>query len=240
MESLIHYLASPGPCGYLPDQIWRLEFEHVLRLTTAEYMERLLQGWRRFGRVLFRPRCRSCAACQSLRVAAMRFRPNRSQRRVRAANEATVELRIGRPSVTRAKLALYDRYHAHQTAAKGWPEQPAKDADSYASSFVDNPIPTEEWCYFLDNKLAGVAYVDALPIGLSAIYFYYEPAARKRSLGTWNVLRTIDEAAARCLPHLYLGYYIAGSASMAYKSRFAPNQVLLQDGSWHDFTVGAH
>jgi leucyl-tRNA---protein transferase len=143
-------------------------------------------------------------------------------------------LRIGKPSVTQAKLALYDRYHSHQTITKGWPEQPAKNADSYESSFIDNPFPTEEWCYYLDGKLVGVGYQDVLPEGLSAIYFYYEPALRKRSLGTWNVLRTIEEASHRGLPHVYLGYYVAGSASMTYKSRFVPNQVL-QGGFWHDF-----
>src|SRR5919198_4494830 len=121
MESLYRYTAPPSRCGYLPDQLWRLEYEHVAALTPAEYTERMLQGWRRFGTVLFRPRCRACTACRSLRVVVERFRPDRSQRRARQANEGVVELRIGTPSVTAAKLALYDRYHAFQAENKGWP-----------------------------------------------------------------------------------------------------------------------
>src|SRR5438046_1237317 len=171
MESILHYLAPPSRCGYLPEQTWRLEYEHVVTLTPAEYMQRMLQGWRRFGSVLFRPRCRSCSACRSLRVLVDRFRPDRSQRRVHQQNAAAVRLSIGWPSVSRAKLELYDRFHAFQAQNKGWPLHPAKDAAGYADSFVDNPFPTQEWCYHLGQQLVGVGYVDLLPGGLSAIYF---------------------------------------------------------------------
>src|SRR5438105_6260742 len=78
MESVFHYVAPASPCGYLPEQRWRLEYEIVRSLTPAEYQNRLLAGWRRFGGALFRPRCRSCTACQSLRVDVARFRPDRS------------------------------------------------------------------------------------------------------------------------------------------------------------------
>jgi arginine-tRNA-protein transferase len=235
METLARYITAPSPCGYLPEQLWRLEYEHVLTLSPEEYMERLLQGWRRFGRSLFRPRCRACMACQSLRVPAGQFRPDRSQRRARKANQSDLELRIGSPCVTRAKLALYDRYHAYQADAKGWPVHPARDAYSYASSFVDNPFPAEEWCYWLGDRLVGVGYVDNLPGGLSAIYFYYDPDERWRGLGTWNVLCILDQAVARGIPYAYLGYYVADCPSMTYKSRFTPNQILGSDGRWHDF-----
>jgi leucyl-tRNA---protein transferase len=235
MESLCRFIAPPSPCGYLPEQEWRLEYEVVARATPAEYLARMAQGWRRFGDTFFRPRCPACRACQSIRVLAERFRPDRSQRRTRAANEGVIELRVGTPSVSRAKLQLYDRYHAHQTEAKGWPQHPAKDAVSYAASFVNNPFPTQEWCYYLGGRLVGVGYVDDLPGALSAIYFFYDPDERRRGLGTWNVLGLIEHARRRGLPHVYLGYYVAGCRSMAYKARFTPNQVLGPDGRWHDF-----
>src|SRR5262249_19583251 len=49
MESVFRFIAPPGPCGYLPDQTWRLEYEQVAALSPAEYMARMQQGWRRFG-----------------------------------------------------------------------------------------------------------------------------------------------------------------------------------------------
>jgi arginyl-tRNA--protein-N-Asp/Glu arginylyltransferase len=244
MESLFRYVASPSRCGYLPDRQWSLEYDYVGSMTRDEYLERMLDGWRRFGIMLFRPACRACTACRSLRVLADRFRPDRSQRRCRRANEGEVELRIGRPAVTRAKLALYDRYHAFQTDAKGWPQHPAKDSAGYADSFVHHPFPVEEWCYYRGDRLIGVGYVDHLPGregpgrgagGLSAIYFFYDPDERGRAPGTWNILCLIDEAARRGLPYAYLGYYVEGCPSMSYKPRFAPNQLRGPDGVWRDF-----
>jgi arginine-tRNA-protein transferase len=245
MESLFRYVASPSPCGYLPEQMWSLEYEYVGAMTSAEYLQRMLEGWRRFGVMLFRPACQACTACRPLRVHVPWFRPDRSQRRTRKANEDVVKLRIGTPSVSRAKLTLYDRYHAYQSDAKGWPVHPAKDARSYVESFVYHPFPVEEWCYYLGNRLVGVGYVDYLPIpppetpepstGLSAIYFFYDPDERDRSLGTWNVLCLIDEARRRGLPYVYLGYHVEGCSSMSYKTRFVPNQIRHGDGVWRDF-----
>lgn len=247
MESLLHYVAAPTPCGYLPGQRWSLEYEYVAEMTQAEYLRRMLDNWRRFGHMLFRPACAACHACRSLRVVVPRFRPDRSQRRCRLANEGEVQLRIGKPSVNRTKLALYDRYHAFQAEHKGWPHHAPRDASSYADSFVHHPFPVEEWCYYIQGQLIGVGYVDILPGppegsrdpagGLSAIYFFYDPEHRGRSLGTWNILCLIEQAARRKLPYVYLGYYVEGCGSMSYKPRFVPNQLRGADGVWRDFRM---
>lgn len=236
MASRPRFFSGRSSCSYLPDQSSKLEYEDAPDLTSAEYADRLRAGWRRFGTSLFRPRCGACHACRSLRVDVARFRPDRSQRRNRTRNEAAIDLRIGEPRLTREKLRLYDRFHAFQADTKGWGEHIEGDAFSYAGSFVANPIPTEEWCYFLDGDLVGVGYADVMPgVGLSAIYFIHEPDHRDRGLGTWNVLRLIEECRIRGLPHLYLGYFVEGCRSLEYKGRFLPNQVVGPDGAWADF-----
>lgn len=234
METVFRFVAPPSPCGYLPEQTWRLEYEQVASLSPAEYMQRMATGWRRFGEMLFRPRCPRCSACRSVRVVVDRFKPDRSQRRARQTNAGQVRLQIGTPAVNRAKLDLFDRYHAFQVGNKGWPTHEPKDADEYARSFVENPFPTQEWCYYLEDRLIGVGYVDDLPGGMSAIYFFYDPNERERSLGTYNVLSILEYAAAHQVPHVYLGYFVAGCRSMAYKVRFVPNQLLGTDGIWRD------
>jgi arginyl-tRNA--protein-N-Asp/Glu arginylyltransferase len=239
MESLFRYVAPPSPCGYLPDQRWSLEYEMVTAISAEEYQLRLEQGWRRFGGTLFRPQCPACQACRSLRVVASRFRPNRSQRRTRKTNETKVALHVGPPSVTRAKLSLYDRFHAFQSKWKGWPLHPAKDPESYRESFVHNPRFTEEWCYVVADRLVGVGYVDRLPDCLSAIYFFADPDERWRGLGTYNVLCVLAEAARRRLPHVYLGYFVAGCSSLEYKANFKPNQIFHADGLWRDYLGGS-
>lgn len=234
METIFRYIASPSPCGYLADRVWRLEYELTSELESEEYLRRMQEGWRRFGFMMFRPQCPSCQACQSLRVPTATFQPNRSQRRAWRRNECDVRLTIGKPSVDRKRLRLYDAFHAHQSDVKGWSLHPAKDAVGYRASFVDNPFAVEEWCYWIGAELVGVGYVDVLSEGMSAIYFYYDPAVKNRSLGTFNVLRVIDAARQRNVPYVYLGYYVAGCASLEYKANFRPNEVL-DRGRWRPF-----
>ena len=235
MRSLFVFTSSPSACSYLPREASSLTYELVGEITAAEYETRLAAGWRRFGFSLFRPTCAACTKCQSVRVPVATFKPDRSQRRCLAANDGDVRLVIGEPDVTTAKLDLYDRFHAYQSAHVGWPANSPKDAGEYAESFVDNPFDTQEWCYYLGEKLVGVGYVDRLPAGLSAIYFYHDPDERARSLGTYNVLSVMRAAAGWGLPHVYLGYYVDGCRSLAYKTRFRPNEVLGADGVWRAF-----
>jgi arginine-tRNA-protein transferase len=235
MQSLCRYIAPPSPCGYLPAQQWSLEYEYFLDLTAEQYQERMKQGWRRFGSMVFRPRCRHCNACRSLRVPVDAFTPHRNQRRAAKLNDADVRLVIGPPEATRAKLRLYDRYHTFQSGSKGWPHHPAKDFASYRDSFVHNPFPTEEWNYLLGDLLIGIGYVDVLPESLSAIYFFYDPDHRHRSLGVYNVLSVLREARRRRLPHVYLGYFVEGCRSLEYKATFRPNEILGSDGVWRAF-----
>ncbi len=232
MHSVASLLTPPEPCEYLHDRTWRLQLEVVDQISAAEYMAQLKRGWRRFGYTMFRPACPSCRMCQSLRIPTDAFRANRSQRRAWRDN-ADLALRIGEPSASAEKAALRERFQHYQHDAKGWP----MESGDYTEMFVDNPFPTEEWCYFLDDRLIAVGYVDRLPEGLSAIYFFYDPAARQRSLGTFNVLSVIASARERQLPHAYLGYYVEGCQSLEYKARFAPNEVIGPDGEWEPFVT---
>ena len=50
-----------------------------------------------------------------------------------------------------------------------------------------------------------------------------------------NVLSVIRAAAEQKLPHVYLGFFVEGCGSLAYKARFRPNQVLHPDGTWRPF-----
>ncbi len=100
---------------------------------------------------------------------------------------------------------------------------------------LHNPFPTEEWTYYVEDRLIGVGYVDALPEALSAIYFYWDPQERARSLGTFHVLSMMAAARQRELAHVYLGYYVEGCRSLEYKKRFRPNEVLRGNREWNAF-----
>lgn len=234
MQTLFTFVSPPDQCGYLPDRRWQLRYEVVGEMTPADYAQRLLSGWRRFGYSLFQPECPNCTSCQSLRVDALAFRPNSSQKRAWKRNQGTLHISVGPPSVSSAKLALYNKFHQFQAGHRGWPARSYEAAADYLESFVDNPFVTQEWCYYLEDKLIGVGYVDHLAIGLSAIYFYYDPDHRDRSLGTYNVLALIDIAREQQIPHVYLGYYVAGCQSLEYKKSFRPNEIYT-GGVWKSF-----
>jgi arginine-tRNA-protein transferase len=231
MKATLRWTEPARPCNYLPDHTCEREYLCVAKLRPDEYMAFLLAGWRRFGHTIFRQQCSGPGACRSLRVDVARFAADRSQRRTRKANERSVRLKIGTPAVTPEKLELFDRFHADRSESRGWPHE-FGDTSAYVETFLSNPFPTQEWCYYLGEVLVGVGYVDELPGGLSAIYFARDPARPGRSLGTWNVLCLLDRARALALPHVYLGYHSEGCPSLQYKARFRPNEKLDADGEW--------
>ena len=79
--------------------------------------------------------------------------------------------------------------------------------------------------------LCMVSIIDILGDGLSSVYTFYDPDIASASFGTYNILWQAQQCDALGLPYLYLGYWIANSRKMAYKSRFRPIEGLI-DGHW--------
>lgn len=235
MRPKLRYTTPLSQCSYLPDQQWRLDYVYFDELSPADYLRLLNAGWRRSGMSVFRPRCPSCSACQSLRLPVARFRPSRSQRRCASMNRGVVSLSVGFAEPSPEKLALYLAHHRHHARAKGWPDPTSDRAISHLSAFSACPYPVEEWLYRLGERLVAVSYIDPLPDGLSGVYFFLDPDEHRRSLGTWIVLTMIERARELGLPYVYLGYFVEGCRSLAYKARFTPNQILGNDGQWRDF-----
>jgi arginine-tRNA-protein transferase len=70
--------------------------------------------------------------------------------------------------------------------------------------------------------------MDEVPGAISLIYFFYDPAWRGQSPGTFSILNQLRYAKQRGLEHAYLGYWIDECASMTYKGRFHPRQILAE------------
>ena len=225
-------------CEYLSDKLSQLEFIECVHLTKEDYRALLDENWRRFGVTLFRPRCQNCSLCAQLRIKVDEFSPNRTQQRVWVRNcssgsggSSPVGVRFVNPTLSLDHLSLYHRYHSDRSERRGWSNGGEISPVEYAQSFIFQPFQTEEWQYIIDERLVGVGHVDVLPDALSAIYFFSEPDESRRSLGVYNILHLIEEAKKRNLDFVYLGYYVEGSRSMAYKSLFRPCEILLQ-GKW--------
>ncbi len=85
---------------------------------------------------------------------------------------------------------------------------------------------------FLNKKrLVAASVIDILSDGISAVYNFYDPFEKKRSLGKYLILYLVNYAAEKQLPYLYLGYWVKGCRKMNYKIKFHPLEILV-DGKW--------
>lgn len=213
-------------CPYLPGRMSRTRAFAVARLSPALYDQFMDAGFRRSGLMIYQPICRGCRACEPLRVPVDQFQPSKSQRRVMRRNlDLTVS--VGEPMLTEEKYDLYRRY------VREWHGGQDTSRDSFEQFLYDSPVQTLEFSYRdADQRLLAVGLCDLSPRVLSSVYFYFDPAEAKRSLGTFGALRELEWARQQGVRYYYLGYYIESCPSMQYKSNFRPCEALGTDGIW--------
>ena len=222
------YLSMPHPCSYLDARKSTILFVDPQRLLDAgEYGVFVRQGFRRSGDLVYRPHCQQCSACVPVRVPVREFAPTRGQRRVWGRNH-DIEV-VEKPAHFEAEhFDLYRRYQAGRH-----PDSGMNDADpqKYLGFLTSRQVDTKFFELRAQGRLLAVAVADVLPDGLSAVYTFFDPDAPQRGLGVYAVLWEIAETARRGLDYLYLGYWIAESPKMSYKSSYRPIEAL-RGGHW--------
>jgi len=226
------FATSPVPCPYVPG---RAEHKLIIELGGSEgaafYDELSRAGFRRSHRYAYRPACRVCAACVPVRIAVDRFQHTRSTRRIRNAN---CDLG-GVLAPARATPEQFRLFLAYQRVRHADSEMASMTYGDYPGMIEDTPIDTRI-AEFRDHAgtLVAASLVDLLDDGISAVYSFYDPQQKKRSLGTWSILWLVEDCRGHRRPYVYLGYWIAESPKMAYKARF-PALERLVPGGWTDF-----
>jgi len=230
-EAVVH--DKEEPCLYLPGRMARQPLRLPLRrLTPDELDQRLAQGDRRAGALLYNQACPSCAACEALRVDVTAFAPSRSQRRAQTRGDAAVTVEVGPIEVDDARIALF---RAHQSGrALDRDGHPPIDAESYEGYFATSCADGFEVRYTVAGKLAGVAITDCGAHALSSVYTFWDPAHAPLSLGTYSILTQIALARKMDLDWVYLGLAIRDNHSMAYKLSFMPHE-RRTSGTWQRF-----
>jgi arginyl-tRNA--protein-N-Asp/Glu arginylyltransferase len=225
MQELLRFIEEPRRCSYLPREVASLEIRGVSAMSPVEYADLLSRGYRRFGWQLFRPACRNCRKCRSVRILVQQFEPSGSERRVMRKN-AGIRAELHRLFVTREHIALYNGYHRFMHQHRGWPMQQISP-QAYHQEFLSGASETgRQWLYFDGDRLVGVSLMDEVPGAISLIYFFYDPAWRDASPGTFSILNQLLYAKSRGLDYAYLGYWIEECGSMAYKGRYRPREIL--------------
>ena len=222
------FLSMPHPCSYLPGRTaTSLFLDPRCPLDSRQYAGFMRLGFRRSGDLIYRPHCRDCNACIPVRIPVERFRPDRGQRRVWQRNR-DLSVTPSAPTYRDEHFELYRRYQAMRHPGGGMDDP---DPKKYISFLGTQHIDTVFYEIRDRTNLLGVAVTDVLPDGLSAVYTFFEPEERRRALGVYAVLWQIEQARARRLPWLYLGYWIRECRKMAYKGNYHPLEVL-QNGRW--------
>lgn len=222
---LKQFQSDEDACDYLPDRRASLEYRVLADLASDELDQLLARGWRRFGPVVFRPACRDCQECVSLRIPVADFRPSRSQRR--AHNRcAHLTVEVVSPVVDQDRLDLHARWHAGRERARGWEGAPL-DALDYAWQFGVGDPSAREVLYRDAGRLVGVGICHETDTAFSAVYFFHDPAWARLSLGVNHVLTLIELARDTGKTHVYLGYRVLGCPSMRYKAGFRPHELLV-------------
>jgi arginine-tRNA-protein transferase len=186
----------------------------------------LSRGYRRFGHQLFRPQCRCCQQCISIRTLVREFQPSRSLRRVWRKNAG---LRVERQPVHLSDdhLRLFSRYHKFMAAHRGW-QRDLISRGSYQESFIlGGGDFAFQWAFRDGDRLIAIALMDEAQDAISLVYSFYDPNWRGQSLGTFAILIQLDYAKKNNLRYAYPGYWIEANRSMNYKCRFAPYERLL-------------
>jgi arginyl-tRNA--protein-N-Asp/Glu arginylyltransferase len=221
-----HFTTSPYRCSYLPGRTAALTYRILTDLPLDRYDELLRRGWRRFGGEFFRPACPACDQCRSLRLPVSAFTPSRSQRRALRQN-TQIQVVVQAPTVSAAHLQLFNAYHADMRRRKGWPFH-LTDEDAYRRRFLRGEWAfAREFLYYAGDRLVGVGLADVTATALSSVYFFHDPAWRPRAPGVFSILRQAAYAREQGLRYHYLGYWVAGSPSMAYKAQYRPHELLL-------------
>ncbi len=220
--------AAPVDCPYLDGLSFVQEYFFAVDLTDVEYGRLLAEGWRRFGRFFFRPRCPGCRKCIPIRIDAHALRSTRSQKRVLKRGES-VRLEIKEPEYTDEAWRVYSEHARGQFGT-------TPDREDFQRNFFDSAVPALQCEYRLEGReeLIALGFVDIANDALSSVYFAFDPRYAAYSLGVLSVFREAALADVNGRRWYYMGYWVEGCTRMDYKARFGPHQLYdWEDGEWH-------
>jgi len=215
------------PCPYLPGLKAQNEGFMVDDLAPEMYRSLLDRGFRRSGRVIYRPVCAGCQKCRQIRIAVDDFRPSRSQRRVLRINQDVKVTFSENPNPTRRKWRMFRDYLSARHD-----QQMSDDFKTFVDFLYDSPTETVELGFHIGRRLVGISTVDASADAWSSVYMYFDPCCSRRSLGVFSTLWEIDYCRDVGIAYYYLGYYVEGARTMAYKARFNPHELLDESFAW--------
>jgi arginine-tRNA-protein transferase len=226
------YVTTEYSCGYLEDRHARsLVAAPAHLIDRYNYSELVNLGFRRSGLYTYRPHCDACHACTPVRLCIKTAERSRSQRRAWKRHQH-LQVSVLPLEFSDEHFQLYARYQKARHPGGGMDHD---NADQYRNFLMQSNVDSALVEFREDGVLRMVSIVDKLSDGLSAVYAFYDSTVEGASYGVYNVLWLTEWCRELNLPYLYLGYWIAESRKMAYKTEFKPIEGLV-GGEWQLLT----
>lgn len=229
---MFHYTPAM-PCPYVEGRTERRLVADIGGPRSGWAHDRLATiGFRRTQNLIYRPACPSCSACVPVRIRVDDFQWSKGFRRSLKRNQDVVgELR---PSATTHEQ--YELFRAYQQNRHNGSEMSHMTRTDFDDMVERSPIDSRlvEYRARATGALLAVMLSDLQADGLSAVYSFFHQDYADRGLGTFMILDLVRRARARGRPYVYLGYWIAESRKMAYKTRYKPCEVF-RNGRWQEY-----
>jgi arginine-tRNA-protein transferase len=187
-------------------------------------------GWRHFGPFFFRRYFMEyddrIMAVQPLRVALARFKPSKSQRRVRRRN-ADVDLQVA-PTVLDGEVRAVFSAHLQRFTFNQPPS-----LESFLGDRPDTvPCQNVTLAVRLRGRLVAASFLDVGEAAVSSVYAIFDPVEARRSLGIFTMLKEMEFAMERGCEFYYPGYACHEHSAYDYKKQFAGLEWFDWEGAW--------
>ncbi len=217
------------PCSYIQGKLEKRIYinlnNHVnLQKMITEFTKR---GFRRNHNHMYIPSCTNCNECISTRINIKKFFLSRSNKR-NLKNNSDLFL-ISNTKYTHDRFLLFKEYCSVRHSSG---QMQNMTENEFINFFHKSSNKTKIFDLINENnQLYGSILLDELEDGFSAVYSFFNPKEKKRSLGKNIILQTIRKLDELKNKYLYLGFWVKESRTMNYKSLF--NHVeYFKGGTW--------
>jgi leucyl-tRNA---protein transferase len=218
-------------CGYLPGHQTHMKyFIPESSLNEEELNDFISKGWRKFGRMFFRPICENCQKCIPLRVNLQKYQHSKKFRALLRKN-ANITVKINSLTYSEEIYAIYLNH------SQRFPENIPDSEENFRESFFQPACHGIQSEFYLNDELIAIGFLDVASEGLSSVYFIYKNEYSDLRLGTFGALKEIEYAQQLGKHYYYLGFYIKECSRMVYKNHFKPNEHMnWQNMQWEPFS----
>ncbi len=219
-----------GECPYIPGLTADTERAILADADEAGIELLLKNGFRHFGRFLFRPVCRDCGKCVPVRIPVSSFSSAKNARRSRnrLLNKG-FSFSLEDPLPDRQ---LYTMYLEHKGRFTYPLEDEREDYDLFVDSFFNTTPGAKVLKLSRGKEIAAIGHLDIVGETLSAVYCYWDPRYSSISPGKNMILQEIELSRDLGLSWLCLGYLVEENASMRYKKEYYPLEYSPHPGIW--------